>query len=410
MNSKIPGFYKLSQQERLKIVSDEAGLTDRERLEIIDGGVDCETADNMVENAVGRFCLPYGVATNFLINESDILIPMVTEEPSVIAAASNAAKMARAGGGFKTDSTDPIMIGQIQVVNPGPDAKEKINAKKKNLMGYAQSIDPTLVKFGGGIVDLNVRDVNDMLVIHLHVNVADAMGANAINTMCEALAPKIEEITGGKAILKILSNYAVERISMAYVAIPEEALGGGETADRIILAYELAKNDVYRAVTHNKGIMNGVTAVCLATGNDTRAIEAGCHSFASKDGKYTSLTTWSRDSNGNLRGSIEIPTAVGIVGGATRTHPLARTTLKIMGVKSARQLGETLAAVGLAQNLAALRALASEGIQKGHMRLHAKNIAVTAGAKGKQIDKVAKDMIEKGRISVDGAREILRQY
>jgi hydroxymethylglutaryl-CoA reductase len=301
------------------------------------------------------------------------------------------------------------MIGQIQVVKAKKDAKKSILAKKKELIEFAQSLDPTLVKFGGGVVDLEVRKVSDMLVVHIHVNVADAMGANAVNTMCEALAPKIEELTGGKVVLRILSNYAVERTAKASATVPKEAVGGGEVVDRIILAYRLAEKDVYRAVTHNKGVMNGVTAVVLATGNDTRAVEAGCHSFAARRRGYKPLTTWRKNKNGDLEGSIEVPVAVGLVGGATRTHPTAKLAIKILGVKTARELGEVLAAVGLAQNLAALRALASEGIQKGHMRLHARNIAVTAGAEGANIDAVAEGMIQAGRINFDEAKRMLQE-
>jgi len=397
----------LSPAERIVKIKAECGLTDEEASALSQAGLGIEQADKMVENVVGLFQLPLGIATNFLINGRDYLVPMATEEPSVIAAASNAAKMAREGGGFKAESTRPVMIGQIQVVNHKKGAEKAILSKKKELMDYGQSLDPTLVKFGGGVVDLSVRKVKDMVVVHLHVNVADAMGANAVNTMCEALAPKIAEFSGGKVVLRILSNYALERTAKASVTVPKEALGGEEVVDRIVWAYRLAAHDVYRAVTHNKGVMNGVTALVLATGNDTRAVEAGCHSFAARSGRYTSLTTWEKNGRGDLVGGIEIPVAVGLVGGAVRTHPVAKAAVKILGVKSARELGEVMACVGLAQNLAALRALASEGIQKGHMRLHARNIAVTAGADGELADLVAAGMVKAGKVSVDEAKRIL---
>ncbi len=406
MGSRLSGFYKLPVAERMEKVRAECQLTDDE-VNALRGSLTLEAADKMVENVVGAFQVPLGIAVNFRINGREYLVPMATEEPSVIAAASNAAKMAAAGGGFKAESSRPVMIGQIQVVDPKPGAMKRILEKRAELVAYAESLDPTLVKFGGGVDGLDVREVEDMLVVHILVNVADAMGANAVNTMCEALAPKIEALSGGSVILKILSNYALLRTAKASVTVPAVSLGGPEVVDRIVQAYRLARADVYRAVTHNKGIMNGVTAVVLATGNDTRAVEAGCHSFASRGGRYTSLTTWSKDQAGDLEGSIEIPVAVGLVGGATKTHPAAKAAVRILGVKSARELGEVLAAVGLAQNLAALRALAAEGIQKGHMRLHARNIAVNAGASGADADRVAQAMVASGKVSVDEAKRIL---
>ncbi|MBD3388879.1 MAG: hydroxymethylglutaryl-CoA reductase, degradative [Candidatus Altiarchaeales archaeon] len=409
MDSRISGFYKLQAGERLGRVVVECGISDEGARALSEVGLTVEQADGMIENAIGTFEVPLGVAVNFQVNGKDYLIPMATEEPSVVAAASNAAKMARAGGGFKASSTDPIMVGQIQVINPAEDAGMKVLKEKEKLIEEANRVDPTLVKFGGGVKDITVRDVEGMLVVHLHVNVADAMGANAVNTMCEALAPRIEELSGGEVVLKILSNYAFERTARAECRIPADAVGGEEVVDRIISAYDLAASDIYRAVTHNKGVMNGVTAVVLATGNDTRAVEAGCHSYACKDGRYTSLTRWRRDKDGSLLGEMEIPVAVGVVGGATRTHPVARSAVKILGVKTARELGEVLAAVGLAQNLAALRALAAEGIQKGHMRLHARNIAVTAGATEDQVEEVAGRMVDSGRVSVDEAKKIIEK-
>ncbi len=407
MNSRISGFYKLSVEERLGKISREASLTLEDAAALTGVGLGVELADKMAENVIGTFELPVGVAVNFQINGRDYLIPMATEEPSVIAAASNAAKMAREGGGFKAESTEPVMIGQIQVVGFKKGAEDRINAKKAQYLDYLRTVDPTLVRFGGGPVDIKVRVLSDMLVVHVHVNVADAMGANAVNTMCEVLAPRIEEDSGGKAILKILTNYAIERTATAKATIPKSAVGGGEIVERMIWAYRLAKDDVFRAVTHNKGIMNGVTSVVLATGNDTRAVEAGCHAYAAKDGRYTSLTRWRKNENGDLEGELTIPVAVGLVGGATRTHPTAKSCIKILGVKTARELGEVLACVGLAQNLAAIRALASEGIQKGHMKLHAKNIAVLAGSPKERVDEVAEKMVAVGKISVDEAKRII---
>jgi hydroxymethylglutaryl-CoA reductase len=409
MDSRIAGFYKLPPNERLAKIKALCGLTDDEEKTLSHQGLSIAQADKMAENVVGLIQMPLGIAVNFQINGTDYLVPMATEEPSVIAAASNAAKMVREGGGFKASSSDPIMIGQIQIVDHRKDSKGLILASKKELIDFAQSLDPTLVKFGGGVVGLSVRDVQDMLVVHIHVNVADAMGANAINTMCEALAPRIERLSGGQAVLKILTNYALERTAKASCVVPKAAVGGEEVIDRIVWAYKLAAHDVYRAVTHNKGVMNGVTALVLATGNDTRAVEAGCHSFASRNGRYTSLTTWSKNADGDLEGSIEIPVAVGLVGGATRTHPVAKTAVRILGVKSARELGQVMACLGLAQNLAAIRALSAEGIQKGHMRLHARNIAVTAGAEGERADRIAEAMVKAGKVSVDEAKRLISQ-
>jgi hydroxymethylglutaryl-CoA reductase len=409
MDSRVSGLYKLPPAERLLKIKALAGLSDDEANALSAAGLGLQQADRMVENVVGLFQLPLGVAVNFQVNGKDYLVPMATEEPSVVAAASNAAKMAREGGGFKAQSTEPIMIGQIQLVNQSGGAEGRILAKRKELMDYAQSLDQTLVKFGGGVRDLKVRRVEDMLVVHIHVDVADAMGANAVNTMCEALAPRLEELSGGQAILKILSNFATERTAKATVRVPKDALGGEAVVDRMVQAYRLAAADVYRAVTHNKGVMNGVTAVVLATGNDTRAVEAGCHSFASRNGRYTSLTAWSKSDEGDLVGSIEMPVAVGLVGGATRTHPVAKAAVKMLGVRSARELGEVLASVGLAQNMAALRALAAEGIQKGHMGLHARNIAMAAGAEGPAIERVAEEMARSGKVGVDEAKRIMEK-
>jgi len=412
MSSRIPGFYKLSQEERLKIVKEFAKLND-EDIEAIKGkALSFEAANRMIENVIGTHEIPLGVATNFLINGRDYLIPMAIEEPSVVAAASNAARIARIKGGFHTSSSDPVMIGQIQITDLKTPyyAKMQIMEKKEEILRIANDQDPVLVKFGGGARDIEVRvfEKEKMIVVHLLVDVRDVMGANAVNTMAEAVAPFLEKITGGSAVLRIISNLAVYRIARSRAIFDAEALGGERVVNRILKAYTLAKVDPFRATTHNKGIMNGITAVVSATCNDTRAVEAGCHAYASRNGSYTVLTHYEKNEDGDLVGSIEIPTAVGVIGGATK-HPIARVSLKILGVKTSKEFGEVLASVGLAQNLAALRALSDEGIQKGHMKLHARNIAAMAGAEGEMIDKVAEKMVEKGTIRVDVAKEILEE-
>ena len=406
MDSGISGFYRLTPQERLEMVCERAGLKEEGSFAISGEGLNVLDANRMIENCIGTFEVPLGIAVNFRVNGSDYLVPMATEEPSVVAAASNAAKMIRSAGGFCAESKEPVMIGQIQVKGAKDGAIDAIIREKASLMEYAQSLDPTLESFGGGIRDIRIRDVGDYLVLHILVNVADAMGANIVNTMCEALAPKIEGLGGGRCILKILSNHALERTARASCLVSAKALGGDEVVERIIDAQMLAETDIYRAVTHNKGVMNGITAVVLATGNDTRAIEAGCHAYAAKDGAYRPLTRWSVGDDGDLRGEIEVPVAVGLVGGATRTHPVARAALDILGVKSSRELSQVIACVGLAQNLAAIRALSDEGIQRGHMGLHAKNIARLAGVDDEMIDDVAKKMAESGRVSVDEAKRL----
>ncbi len=409
MTSEIQGFYKLPLEERVRIVKEFAGLS-QEEVEILKGtGLDAEQAQRMIENVIGTFELPFGIAVNFLINEKDYLIPMVIEEPSVVAAASNSAKLARPSGGFHTSSTDPIMIGQIQLVGVESPflARLQIMEHRKELIDHANQQDPVLLRFGGGCKDIEVRVLdNGMVITHLLVDCRDAMGANAVNTMAEAVAPLIEEITGGRVYLRIISNLAKYRLARARVKYSREVIGE-ETVNGIIEAFEFARTDSFRAATHNKGIMNGVTAVVLATGNDTRAIESGAHAYASITGRYTSLTHWEKDAQGDLVGTIEIPMAVGLVGGATKSHPVARVAVKILGVKTANELGEIIAAVGLAQNFAALRALATEGIQRGHMKLHAKNIAQMAGAKGDLIEKVANQMVKEGKVRQDRAEEIL---
>lgn len=415
--SRIPEFYKLSPKERMEKVKSIAKLTDEEAALIqCVGGLKLEQADRMVENVIGAIPTPLGIAVNFLINGKDYLIPMATEEPSVIAAASNAAKMARVKGGFTTSSTEPIMFGQIQVVdlkNPAK-AKKAILATKKEILKKANAQDPVLISRGGGAKDLDVKMLKtiagQMVIVNLHVDCRDAMGANAVNSMAEVVAPLIERISGGKVYLRIISNLATARLARAKAVFAKEVLGGEEVVDGIIKAYAFALSDPYRAATHNKGVMNGITAVVLATGNDTRAVEAGAHAYAALTGKYKPLTTWEKNKNKDLIGKIELPMAVGLVGGATAAHPVARASIKILGAKTARELAEVIAAVGLAQNLAALKALVTEGIQRGHMRLHARNIAATAGATGTLIDKVAERMIEERKIKVDRAKELMEEF
>lgn len=407
--SKISGFYKLSRKERLEFVKNFAGLTDGEIRILNESAIDFGIVDRMVENAVGVMSVPLGVAVNFLINGKDYLIPMAVEETSVIAAASNGAKIARVKGGFKTSSTTPVMIGQIQLIHKNPEsAKKQILENKEKILEMANEKDPMLVKFGGGAKDINVRILdNGMVITHLLVDVRDAMGANAVNTMCEAVAPFIESITGGKVYLRIISNLAVHRLSKAKAVFSKDIIGE-DVVDGIIQAYLFAKHNPYRCATHNKGIMNGVDAVVIASGNDFRAVESGAHAYASLGG-YHPLTKYEKNKNGDLVGSIELPTPVGLIGGATKVHPTAKICVKILGVKTAKELGEIMAAVGLAQNFAALRALASEGIQKGHMGLHARNIAIMAGAKGEMIDKIAEQLVKEKKIRIDRAKEIMEE-
>ena len=379
----------------------------------------------MVENAVGIFGLPLGIGLNFVVNGRDVLVPMAIEEPSVVAGASFMAKLARAGGGFTASMSAPEMIGQMQVLDVTDlmTASMKLYEHKAELLAEADAVDPLLKKFGGGARDLEVRMIEEFpigpfLVVHLIYDVRDAMGANAVNTACEKLAPHIEEITGGRVHLKILSNLADRRLAKASCTIPLKELAftsadghvftGEQVRDGIIAAWAFAAADPYRAATHNKGIMNGVDAVVIATGNDWRAIEAGAHAYAARDGRYTSLSTWGRDADGNLIGELEMPMAVGIVGGATRVHPAAKAALKLMGVETASELAGIIVSVGLAQNLAALRALATEGIQRGHMSLHARQVAIAAGATGDQIEKVAAQMVAEKTVRIDRAEEILR--
>jgi len=412
--SRLPGFHKLTLKERLTKVAELAGLSDEDiRTLTKEGPLPLDLADKMIENVIGTVPLPLGIATNFLINGKDYLIPMAIEEPSVVAAASNAAKMCRAGGGIKSLATEPLMISQIQLVNvPSPHtAKYIILERKKEIIDLANSTNPVLLKVGGGVRDVEVRildsPVGPMVVTHLIVDVRDAMGANTVNTMAEAVAPLLEKWTGGKAYLRIISNLADRRLVRAWTRVPKDVLGGEDVVDGIVYAWAFAAADPYRAATHNKGIMNGVIAVALATGQDTRALEAGAHAYAARNGRYGPLSVWEKDGNGDLVGYLEMPMAVGTIGGAVRVHPVARIALKILGIKTAKELAEVMGAVGLAQNLAALRALATEGIQRGHMKLHARQLAITAGAGGDEVDEVVKEMLKRGEIRLDVAKEVL---
>lgn len=415
-SSRIPGFHKLPISERIELLKDFAGLS-TEDVEVLKkcGALGLDIAEKMIENVVGTLELPLGIATNFLINGRDYLIPMAIEEPSVVAAASNAAKMCRAGGGLFARATESLMISQIQLVKvPSPHtAAYKILERKEEIIELANSTDPVLIKLGGGVRDVEVRVIKSpqgpMVITHLIVDVKDAMGANTVNTMAEAVAPLLEKWTGGKVYLRIVSNLADRRLVRAWTKVPKDAVGGEDVVDGIVYAWAFAAADPYRAATHNKGIMNGVIAVALATGQDTRALEAGAHAYAARRGRYEPLSTWEKDENGDLVGYLEMPMAIGVVGGATRVNPVAKVSLKILRVKTARELAEIMGAVGLAQNLAALRALATEGIQRGHMKLHARQLAISAGAVGDEVDKVVEEMIKEGVIRADKAREILEK-
>lgn len=415
-SSRIEGFYKLSLEDKVKIVRDWAGLTDEEVKILLNfGNLPREIAERMIENVVGGMTYPFAIAVNFFINGKDYLVPMVIEEASVVAAASNAARMLRYGKGIISQAGPQEMIGQIHIVNvTAAYAKvARILEYKQEIIEHAAQQDPTLIKLGGGPRDLEVRLLETrrgaVIVVHLIVDVRDAMGANAVNTMAESIAPILEKITGGEARLRIISNYATRRIVRAWTRSPAESVGGTEVAKKIEEASVLAEADPYRAVTHNKGIMNGIIAVALATAQDHRAIEAGAHAYACRNGMYRPLSTWEVDEEGFLNGYLEIPLQVGTVGGAIRVHPVAKIALKILGVSSAKELAEIMAAVGLAQNLAALRALVTEGIQRGHMRLHARNLAIMAGATGDLVDRVAEKMIKDGRVRYDYARELVEK-
>ena len=378
-DSSISKFFEKTLKERLGLIADFSGLS-KDELKIIEdatGGISFDKADGMIENAIGTFSLPLGIATNFQINDKDYLIPMVIEEPSVIAASSKAAKIARVQGGFKAEADESYSIGQIQVVNVDvQSAIPKVIGATNEILDLANSKSETLSKLGKGAKEISCKDLptnsGHMLIVELTIDVGDAMGANVTNTMCEAVAPMIEKLTGGKTLLRILSNYSTKRMVNASAVFDRDAVGGEKVVDDIILAFQFAENDPYRAVTHNKGVMNGVIAVANSTGQDSRAIEAAAHAYASAGGTYSSLTKWSKDKNGNLIGNFELPLSVGIVGGVIRHHPIAKICTKILGVSTAQELSCVIAVVGLAQNFAAMRALATEGIQKGHMKLHAR--------------------------------------
>jgi hydroxymethylglutaryl-CoA reductase len=415
-------FYKLSRAERLQQLKAETELTDSD-LAVLSGeqGISGDDADHMIENAVGVFGLPLGIARYFKINGREVPIAMAVEEPSVVAGASFMAKLAWNTGGFFAQTSAPEMIGQIQVLDVADlaAARERLLAEKDTLLAEAARVDPVLLKLGGGPRDLEVRTIAEspigpFLVVHLVYDVRDAMGANAVNTAVERLAGHVERLTGGRVLLRILSNLADRRLARARVTIRTKDLAfddfsGEEVRDRIIEAWAFAASDPYRAATHNKGIMNGVDPVVIATGNDWRAIEAGAHAYAARNGTYTSLSVWGKDAEGNLAGSLEMPMAVGTVGGATQVHPQAKANLKLMGIGKASDLAEVIVSVGLAQNLAALRALATEGIQRGHMRLHARQVAVAAGAKGEQIEWLAERLVRDQIIRIDHAEAILNE-
>ncbi|MFB5610494.1 MAG: hydroxymethylglutaryl-CoA reductase, degradative [Nitrosopumilaceae archaeon] len=413
-DSSISKFFEKSQKERLDILKNFSNLSDEE-INILEnsGGITFDNADKMVENAIGTFSLPLGIATNFKINDKDYLVPMVIEEPSVIAAASKAAKIARIKGGFKVDADESYSIGQIQVLNANPSAISEIEKSSKEILEIANSKSNTLSKIGKGAKEVSCREIQTdsgkMLIVELLIDVGDAMGANVTNSMCEAVAPLIEKLSGGKTLLRILSNYSTRRMVKATAVFEKEGVGGEEVVDNIILANQFAANDVYRAVTHNKGVMNGTISVANATGQDSRAIEAAANAYAARSGKYRSLTEWSKDSEGNLVGKLELPLSVGIVGGIINVHPTAKICTKILSVSSAKELACIIAATGLAQNFSALRALTTEGIQKGHMKLHARNLASAAGAKSEQIDEIVKKMVQENNISLNRAKELLDQ-
>lgn len=415
--SSYSGFFKLSTEERLREVAEFAGLDEKETAILGSAdSLDDDKADHMIENVIGKFALPMGVAINFVINGKDVIIPMVTEEPSVVAACSNAAKMARPSGGFKASSSGNVMIAQIQVLGVAAPfaAKSSILERKDEIIRICNEKDPVLVNFGGGVKDVEVRVIDTMagpmVIVHLLVDTLDAMGANAVNTMAEAVAPYIEEITEGSVELRILSNLADRRLVRVRATWKKEDIGGTEVVDKMLNAYAFAAADPYRAATHNKGTMNGIVPVVIATGNDTRAIESGAHSYAARNGRYTSLTTWEKDENGDLVGSIEIPMAVGLVGGATKIHPAAQAAVKILGVKSAAELGQIIAAAGLANNMAAMKALATEGIQRGHMSLHARNLANAVGAKGEILETIVKQMVREKKVRLEYAQELFDKY
>jgi len=414
--SEIPGFYKLDVKNRIDQISKFVDLDENDLITLKSmGGLKIDQADRMIENVIGGITTPLGIAVNFLINGKDYLVPMAIEEPSVVAAASHAAKLARSGGGIFAYNTGAVMIGQIQIVDCiAPHiSRIKILEAKNQILKNANDQDPLLVSLGGGAKDINVKVIqgenSKMVIAELIVDCKDAMGANAVNTMTEAVSPLIEKISGGKVLLRIISNLATKRLVRVRTKIPKNLIGGENVVDAIINAYQFAAADPYRCATHNKGIMNGVIAVALATGNDTRALEAGAHSYAVKNGKYSPLSIWEKDEQNDLVGTLEMPMAVGLVGGATAVHPISKLCVKILNVKSAVELAEVMGAVGLIQNVAALRALSVEGIQRGHMKLHARNIAASAGATGEQVQEIADKLVQEGKIRMDRAKELLEK-
>jgi hydroxymethylglutaryl-CoA reductase len=421
-DSSIPGFHKLSVPERVRAIRDKGFLSPEDSRALLNGDhvLSLTSADAMIENVVGVMGLPVGFGLNFLINGKEYVVPMVVEEPSIVAALSYAAKTARSGGGFTATSSEPILIGQIQLVDVphASRARRTLIQRKEEVLNLANSLHPRLVARGGGATDLEViihpasGDIREMMVVHLLVNTCDAMGANLVNTMCEGVASFIESLTGGKVFLRIMSNLADRSLVRARVKIPaEELTSNGYDADQvgdgIVIASQFASIDPYRAATHNKGIMNGIDAVALATGNDWRAVEAGAHAYAARGSHYTSLSRWSKDEDGSLKGEIEIPIKVGIVGGPLESNPTVALNLRVLDVESARELAEVMGAVGLAQNFGALRALATEGIQQGHMTLHARSVAAAAGATPEIIDTVVDRLIDSGEIKVWKARELV---
>ena len=421
-NSRIHGLRTLDVAARLTAVAEAAGCSDDEIAALsMRSSLPEQVADGMIENVIGTFELPMGIATNFVVNGKEYLIPMAIEEPSVVAAASYMAKIVGLNGGFHACASDPIMRAQIQLlrISEPSSAHDALLAATAEIVALANSKDKTLIALGAGCREIEVEVFKDtrighMVILHLLVDVRDAMGANTVNTMAEMVAPLAEKLTGGEARLRILSNLADRRTVRVTATITPDTLAtnefsGDRVANGIVEACAFAEVDPYRAATHNKGIMNGIDPVVLATGNDWRAIEAGAHAWAARDGRYTSLTRWDIDQNNNLVGEIEIPMAIGLVGGATKTHPGAQTAIKLLNVTSASELGQVIAAVGLAQNMAALRALATEGIQRGHMALHARNIAIAAGASGAAVEHIAKRLIESGEVTTDNAQEIIKQ-
>ncbi|HEY0579494.1 MAG TPA: hydroxymethylglutaryl-CoA reductase, degradative [Candidatus Nitrosocosmicus sp.] len=416
-NSSEKKFRSMNQEERLDHIKKKTNLDDKEIALFSNTSIfNFDEINKMIENAIGIFQIPLGIANNFVINDKEYLIPMAIEEPSVIAAASNAAKIAKEAGGFKAKADKSIMIGQIQLVffnnnNLNIDElKKTIIENKFELIKLANTRSKSAKCVDIRIKQLDDKSINNlgpMTIIEIFVDTKDAMGANVVNTMCEVIAPKIESLTNGQVILKILSNYATKRLVRCKGVFPKVLIGGDRVLKRILYAYAFAYSDVYRAVTHNKGIMNGIDGVAIATGQDFRAIESGCHAYACRDGQYRSLTKWYENSDGDLVGEIEIPLAVGIVGGITNVHPLVKTCIKILGITSSQELAMIIASVGLAQNFSAIRALSDEGIQKGHMKLHSKNIAKIAGALNNQIEEISQQMIKEENISVSRAKEII---